>query len=146
MSGPVSACGTGQGEHSLSVLTFEAGGHRFAVPTASVQRILSSATALPAGIDVVDAVGLLSKAETPTRGCVILLAAGEYAERPVAITASRAGEVMPLAPAGLLPVPGFLFRGDNPFLGLVPPAPEDSGRALFVLAGPERLLALAKEQ
>ncbi len=129
---------------SLTVLTFEVGCHQFAVPAGSVARILPTGEPPPEGVGVVDAVGLLPRDQAAAgRGCIILLAAGEYADRPVAITASRAGEVRPLNSERLLPVPGFLFRGDNPFLGLVPPEPPGSGRALFLLAGPERLLACA---
>jgi hypothetical protein len=136
--------GVEEDRRSLAVLTFEVGDHRFAVPAGSVARILPAEEQPPEGIGVVDAVGLLPQGQPAAlRGCVILLADGEYAERPVAITASRAGEVRPLDSERLLPVPGFLFRGDNPFLGLIPPEPRDAGRALFLLAGPERLLACA---
>ena len=128
----------------LRVFTFEAGDHLFAVRASDVGRILSAGQEIPEGTSVVDAVGLLSRAEgRSARTCVVLLAPSSPDEPPVAITASRALEVGEINPEALLPLPGYLFRGESPFLGLVPPGGSSAGRALFLFGGPARILAAA---
>jgi hypothetical protein len=61
----------------------------------------------------------------------------------MAITASQAREVTDLNTDLLLPLPGYLFRGENPFLGMVPPAGGGEGRAVFLIGAPEKLLESA---
>ena len=128
---------------ALQVLTFEAGEHLFAVPAGDVARILAEDAPLPPGTTVVDAVGLLGGGEGERR-CLVLLSPSPGGGGGVAVSAARAGEVCALPHGRLLPLPGFLFRGENPFLGLIPPGKEGE-RPVFVLAGPERLLACAGE-
>jgi hypothetical protein len=137
----LSAAGGPSKTRTLPVLTFEAAGHIFAVRAADVRRIVPPGQPLPEGTSVVDVVGLLS-AESPRarRRCLILLRAGGPAGRPMAITASQAREVTDLNTDLLLPLPGYLFCGENPFLGMVPPAGGGEGRAVFLIGAPEKLL------
>ena len=131
----------------LSVLTFQAGDYTLAVPAPDVARLVPAGEPLPEGTVVVDVVGLLPRESAQggerRRGCMILLTRPGPGGRPVAVSASRAGEVQVVEPGSLLPIPGFLFRGENPFLGLIPRGPKGAERHVFVLAGPERLLACA---
>lgn len=150
MSTDAPGCAEGSPESTATagqaVLTFQVGLHLFAVQAECVSRILTSVRDLPEGTSVVDAVGLLrGDAAGAEPSCVILLGAAEFHERPVAITASGAGDVRALPQDRLMPIPGFLFRAENPFRGLVPPEPEGAP-PLFVLAGPERLLASAGDR
>ena len=125
---------------ALKVLTFEAARMVFAVRAEEVSRIVATRTALPAGTSVVDIVGLLGDAGARSdRSCVVLMNRKSGTGAAVAITATRAGEIVTLDAEKLLPLPGFLFRGGNPFLGMVPGEPS----AVFLLAEPERLLAAA---
>jgi hypothetical protein len=131
---------------ALRVLTFEVGPYLFAVQASVVGRILPPGAHPPEGTTVVDAVGLLreERGAGPTGAeCLLLLTGSAPDGPPLAVRASRAAEVRPLRPEGLLPLPGYIFRQANPFLGLVPPGASEASRALFVLAGPERLLACA---
>ncbi len=145
-AGPGTGASSPKAAPALSVLTFEVGPYLFAVPASEVQRILSSGDRPPEGTTIVDAVGLLHEAEgaeTTGREVLLLLAGKTPAGSPLALRASRAAEVRPLRPEWLLPFPGFIFRRENPFLGLVPPGAGSETRPVFVLAGPERLLACA---
>lgn len=133
------AAGTGA-DAALRVLTFEAGGHLFAVRAEEVGMVVASTEALPPGTRVVDIVGLLASAgRRSDRGCVVLLRPRGGAGAAVAVTAARAREVVGLESEKLLPLPAFLFRGGNPFLGMV----TGEAGATFLLAEPERLLAAA---
>lgn len=135
-------------EPALRVLTFEVGPYLFAVKASEVRRILRPGEKPPEGTTVVDAVGLLSAGvddRSATGECLLLLAGEGDKDTPIALRASRASEVRPLRPEGLLPLPGFIFRRENPFLGLVPGSGSETGRPIFVLAGPERLLACTAE-
>jgi hypothetical protein len=128
----------------LRLLTFEVGEHLLAVRADAVARVVGWGQALPEGTAVVDLVGLLAASGARSRReCVILLAAPESRRPPVAVSASRAREVVSLGGEVPLPLPGYLFRGGNPFLGLIPPAPPGRPQALFLLKEPERLLASA---
>ena len=129
---------------ALRILTFEAGEHLLAVPADSVEKIAPAAEALRDGMAVIDAAGLLAGAgQAVRRGCYLVLR-GRGGSPPVAISAARAGEVRSIDRERLLPLPGFLFRGANPFVGLA--APERCGeRATFLLAAPERLQSLMSE-
>jgi hypothetical protein len=134
----------GEGARPLNVLTFEAGEFLFAVPASDVERILPEDQSPPGGTRIVDAAGLLRKdGDTAKKGCLVLLSDRDSAGDTVAVRANRAGEVRALAPETLLPLPGFLFRGENPFLGVVAPEDQADGRPVFVIAGPERLQACA---
>ena len=128
-------------------LTFEAGRHLFAVSTAVVSIVMPPGRALPEGTNVIDIVGLLAAGERRAeRGCFVILGGGAPAAPPVALTATRALEVVTFDPSALLPLPGFLFSATNPFHGLLPPgtcAGAMSGRAVFVLGRPEAILAAA---
>ncbi len=145
-AGPAPGPAREEASPALSVLTFEVGPYLFAVPAAAVRRILRAGEPLPERTQVVDAVGLLGErgvAATEGGECLLVLAGRDPGDPPVAVSASRAGDVRPLRPEWLLPFPGFIFRRENPFLGIVPPGTGAEGRPLFVLAGPERLLACA---
>lgn len=145
--GPREAVETARAAHRLSVLTFEAGDHVLGIPSGDVERLAAPDEPLPQGTTVVDAVGLLPRAEASVRerrcGCYVILSSREPRGAPVAITASRAGEVRMVEPGRLLPLPGFLFPRENPFVGLIPPEEHGRRRPVFVVAGPERLLACA---
>jgi hypothetical protein len=88
----------------------------------------------------VDIVGLLADSGPESdRSCVVLMKGKSGSGAAVAVTATRAMEIVTLDIERLLPLPGFLFRGGNPFLGMIPgePAP------IFLLAEPSRLLEAA---
>ncbi len=124
----------------LKVLTFEAGAYLFAVSAQDVAQVLPPGRPLPEGTSVVDVVGLLvARPGRAERGCLVLLRPQAALERSVALTASRAREVVNLDPGELLPLPAFLFGGSNPFQGLIPPS--GSRSAVFLLGKPERLLS-----
>jgi len=135
------------GGHRLSVLTFEAGDFVLGVPSADVIRLLPAGEPLPEGVSVIDTVGLLPRSSVPgrerRRGCRILLAGRDRTAEAVAVTASRAGGVRLVEPGRLLPLPGYLFPRDNPFMGVIPAGEGEGPRPVFVLAGPERILACA---
>lgn len=134
-------------EPRLSVLTFEAGDFVLGVVSGEVTRLVPPGEALPEGVSVIDTVGLLPRSAVlgreRRRGCSILLAAGAPGGRALAVTASRAGSVRMVEPGRLLPLPGFLFPKENPFMGIIPAGEGDGERPVFVLAGPERILACA---
>ncbi|MBI3451055.1 MAG: hypothetical protein HY049_19350 [Acidobacteria bacterium] len=128
--------GSEEAADALRVLTFEAGGSLFAVGVHEVAAVAAAVGPPPPGTSVVDVVGILGRAGAPgPRGCLIHLRS-EGAAPPVALTASRAREVIHLKREGVLPLPGFLFQGANPYLGVV----AHEGMALFLLAGAESLL------
>ena len=128
--------GISPGSDALTVLTFEAGGSLFAVAVEDVAEVVSAAGPPRHGTNVIDVVGILARAGAPgPRGCFIYLRAGGSAG-PVALTASRAREVIQLKREGVLPVPGFLFHGSSPYLGVV----GHEGKALFLLSGADGLL------
>jgi len=131
----------------LRVLTFAVGDHLFAVPADEVERIDPSGAFPPGGVSVVDAVGLLgdegrAAGSEPARRCTVVLRSAREGTARVAVTASRAGDVRTIDASRLLPLPSYLFRGENPFKGLAP-ATEECG-TLFLLAGPDRLRAAAE--
>jgi hypothetical protein len=126
-------------------LTFEAGRHLFAVEAAAVSHVAPPGRPLPEGTTVVDMVGLLSAGERRAeRACFVLLKSPRDARPPVAITASRAREVVILDPGALLPLPSFAFGGTNPFLGVLPVGrPGGAGRAIFLLGEASSVLEAA---
>jgi len=124
----------------LRALTFDAAGFLFAARSEDVSQVLPSGAPLPRGTSVVDIIGMLSGAgKGGDRGCVVVFRETRGAPGRVAVTASRAREVVDLDAERLLPLPAFLFQGENPFLGVIPSGPE----AIFLLAEPERILAAA---
>jgi hypothetical protein len=124
----------------LKVLTFEAAKMIFAVRAEDVGKVVASTRTLPAGTSVVDIVGLLADSGPGSdRSCVVLMKGKSRSGAAVAVTATRAMEIVTLDIEKLLPLPGFLFRGGNPFLGMIPGEPA----AIFLLAEPSRLLEAA---
>lgn len=140
------------GYSTLRVLTFEVGAHLFGVRADQVARIVPSGTPVDGEVNVVDAVGILgTRKDKGSKGCLIILSSRGPGGEQVAITGSRAGEIRSIDPESLLPLPSYLFRDENPFQGVSIPKSSDEddspgdSRALFLLAGPERLLGRADD-
>ena len=116
------------------VILFELGGGSYALKLEAVERILAPGQTAPSGCRVVDLARLFGVPKQPEPHLAML--AGSRRALAIGRPLGAAG----IEAAWILPLPGYMFRGDRPpFRGLIEVPPERKSGPIALLLDEERL-------